>query len=130
MPLTNSNIDIYQGDDYAATVTVYNADGTPADITDYTARAQIRRAVADAEPVVTAEFTAVVQSPEIQLSLSHDVTAVLGGRYVWDLQIVSEAGTVTTILAGKVIAIAEVTRPEVTLHADIRAEIHSGTVAA
>lgn len=109
------DIDIYQGDTFAATVTVRNADGTDADITGYTAKAQIRRAVADADPVVVAEMSAVVQSPEIQLALSHDITETLAGRYVWDLQIVSAAGAVTTILAGKVNTTAEVTREDATL---------------
>lgn len=120
------DIEVYQGDDWAATVTVRNEDGTDADITGYTARAQVRRAVADVDPVIVVEMSAVVQSPEIQLSIPHDVTALLSGRYVWDLQIVSAAGAVTTLLAGKVITTAEVTRQDATL----TAELHSHPVAA
>lgn len=124
--MTRQDLDLYQGDDFGATVTVRNEDGTPADISTYTAQAQIRRAVADADPLVIAEITATVESPDIHLALSHDITATLSGRYVWDLQIVSAAGAVTTIMAGKVITTAEVTRPD----AGIRAEIHSHPVAA
>lgn len=55
MPTGRADLTIYQGDDMAWTVLVTLEDGiTPADITDYTALAQIRRSVADQDPVVVA----------------------------------------------------------------------------
>jgi len=105
-----ANHDIYQGDDYAADVTVTLEDGTPADITGYTAQAQVRLAVADVDPVVVATFATDVQSPQVFLSLTHDQTKVMSGRYVWDLQLVDAGGIVTTILYGNVSVKAEVTR--------------------
>jgi hypothetical protein len=105
-----TNLTIYQGDDYAAVVTVRNADGTPADISTYTAEAQIRRAAADVDEVVVATFTAVVASPAVNLTLTHDQTLPLTGSYVWDLQLVSAGGVITTIMAGQVRMTAEVTR--------------------
>ena len=110
-PVSRADLAIYQGDDYAATVTVLNPDNTPADITGFTAQAQIRRAVADLDPVVVATMTAVIASPDVSLSLSHDQTKSLTGRYVWDLQLTSITdASVTTILAGRVSVTAEVTR--------------------
>lgn len=105
-----ANLDIYQGDDYAASVTVRNADNTAADITGYTASAQIRRAVADVDAVIVATITCTVQSPLVLLALTHTQTEALTGRYVWDLQLTSAGGAVTTVLEGNVIVDAEVTR--------------------
>ena len=89
---------------------VTNEDGTAADIDGYTAKAQIRRAVADQEPEVAVEITTLVESPLINLSIPHTQTVALQGRYVWDLQIVSPTGGITTIVAGKVKLTPEVTR--------------------
>ncbi len=108
----NQDIAIYQGDDWTSVVTVYvEGTSTPADIAGYTAEAQIRRAVADEDDEVVVEITTVVSSPQINLSIPHSVTETLSGRYVWDLQITSPTGGITTICRGKVVVTAEVTRP-------------------
>ena len=112
MPVSKQDLIIYQGDDYAATCTVKNEDGTPADIDGYTAQAQIRRAVADADPVVVVEIGCEVQSPLVLLSIPHAETEQLSGRYTWDLQLTTTEAQILTILAGKVIVTSEVTRPE------------------
>ena len=118
MPVKRQDLDIYQGDDPAWEVFVDTGDGvTPADITGYTALAQIRRSVADQDPVVVVTMTAAVVSPNVSLSLSHDQTELLCGRYVWDLQLTSPAGIITTILRGNVSVTAEVTRDITPLHA-------------
>jgi hypothetical protein len=114
MPATREDLSVYQGDDQSWTVTVRNQDGTPAVITGFTARAQIRRGVADSDPVVVAEMAASIASPVVNLSLTHIQTSTMSGRYVWDLQLTSPTGEVTTILAGNVNAKAEVTRATVT----------------
>jgi hypothetical protein len=102
---------IYQGNDQAWVVTVTLEDGvTPADIAGYTASAQIRRGVADSDPVVVTSFTTAVVSPDVSLSLSHDQTGLLSGRYVWDLLLTSPADIRTTILRGNVAVTATVTR--------------------
>lgn len=105
-----ANIDIYQSDSFTLGVQVRNSNGTPADITGYTAIAQIRRASADADPVIAAEFTCAVTSPLVNISLTPEQTRTLRGQYVWDLQITSPAEVVTTILAGRVRVTAEVSR--------------------
>lgn len=106
-----TDLRIYQGDDYAAQVTVYNPDKTIADLTGATAKAQIRPAIADKSAQVSAEFTTAVQAPNvIFLTLANYQTRTLNGKYVWDLQVTLSTGVVTTILAGAVIATAEVTR--------------------
>jgi hypothetical protein len=110
--LKPTNLQIYQGDDFAAMVTVLATDGTAADLTGYTPKAQIRRDVADRQPAVAMELTAVLELPNfISLSLTHDQTAMLMGSYVWDLQITDGSGAITTILAGSMSVTQEVTRP-------------------
>jgi len=100
---------IYQGDDWGATVSVFNGTA-PADITGYTAKAQIRQDVADNDADVDVEIVTAVTSPTISLTIPAAVTADMCGDYVWDLQITSPAGQVTTILAGNVRVTQEVTR--------------------
>jgi hypothetical protein len=105
-------LQIYQGDDFAATVTVVNADNTPADLTGYTPKAQIRRDVADRQPTVVMELTVTVGLPNsTYMSLTHEQTGLLTGSYVWDLQITDASGAITTILAGSMSMTQEVTRP-------------------
>jgi hypothetical protein len=105
----SADLEVYQGDDFLATVTVMEG-SKPADITGYTAQAQIRRDVADNDPEVAVEITTVVTSPYITLSILHDVTATMSGIYVWDLQIINTDGAIETILTGQVRVTQEVTR--------------------
>ena len=106
-----ADLAIDQGDDYGLIVTVNNADGTPADLTGHTAQAQIRRAVADQDPVIVVEMTAVVLAPNfVNVSIPHTATEELTGKYVWDLQLISPEGAITTILMGKATVTLEVTR--------------------
>src|SRR6187402_3391613 len=98
--MTVTDLSIYQGDTHSWTVTVLAEDGAPADITGSTAKAQIRRSVADTDPTVAAELATSVASPVVTMSLSSAQTRPLTGRYVWDLQLTDGAGAITTIMAG------------------------------
>jgi hypothetical protein len=106
----HADLEIYQGDDFTAVVTIRNQDGTVADITGYTAKAQIRRQIADEDPLVVAEIATSVTSPQVSLSLTHTQTTLLQGRYKWDLQLTTPTGEIDTVLAGTVITTAEITR--------------------
>lgn len=105
------DLNIYQGDDWAATVTVRNCDGTQADLTGYTAQAQIRTGIADQTWKVAADILCAVSPPGVSLSLTGLQTTLLTEPvYQWDLQLVSPDGIVTTILGGQVNMAFEVTR--------------------
>src|SRR4051812_8305390 len=110
----HENLSIYQGDDWSSSVQVSNPDGTPADLTGYSAKSQIRTDVADNASTVAAEILTVISNAtggEISMSLSNTVTKTLsGGRYKWDIQITSPLGIVTTILTGDAIVASEITR--------------------
>jgi len=109
--MTRQDLSIYQGDDYLATVTVSTADGAPADLTGYSASAQIRRKPADFSPEVAAEFLAEIALPQvIILTLTNAQTLALSGVYSWDLQVTDAGGAVQTIMAGQARVTQEVTR--------------------
>ena len=111
--ITPADLCLYQGDDWGATVTVYQSDGvTPANLTGYIAQAQIRSGIADEQTTVAAEIACTVVLPnQISLSLTHGQTAALGEQwYQWDLQLVSAGNIVTTILRGKANLGYEITR--------------------
>jgi hypothetical protein len=110
--MAKSDLAIYQGDDWAAMVTVNNCDGTPADLTGYTAQSQIRAGIADQTWAVAASLLCAVVLPnQISISLTSAQTTLLYQPvYCWDLQIRSSDGMVTTILAGAVNVQFEVTR--------------------
>lgn len=107
---TSAAMPIYQGDDLNAIVEVKDSTGAAADLTGYAAAAQIRKRVADFEPEVTVEIETVVASPNVYLSIPKTITETLKGQYVWDLQLTSDTGVVTTVLMGKVNVLQEVTR--------------------
>jgi len=112
MSVKACDLAIYQGDDWAASVSVLRGDLTPADLTGYTASSQIRAGVADQAPLVAAVIQATVVLPNfVALYLSHDQSALLPGTdYRWDVQLISASGQITTILAGAVLVTQEVTR--------------------
>lgn len=120
------NLSVYQGDDYGAIVTVKDGTGADADISTYTARAQIRRNYADLEPAVLIEIAVTVASPEINLAITHDQTRSLTGKAVWDLQLTSAEGIVTTLLYGAVTLRQEVTREVVLVRNGNDRAIYSG----
>jgi hypothetical protein len=108
--MLNEDLEIYQGDDYVITVTVRNADTTPANLAGYTAKAQVRRTPADSGPVV-AEFATAIQQPNlVVLTLTNAQTLAMAGTYFWDVQIKSSAGAITTLARGRVLAPQEITR--------------------
>lgn len=107
-----NDLTIYQGDDWAALVNVTNSDGTPADLTGYTAQAQFRTGIADQTWLVSAALQCVIVLPnQISLSLTSAQTTLLTEPvYCWDLQVTSPDGIVTTLMAGNVNMLFEVTR--------------------
>jgi hypothetical protein len=115
MAIRQSNLAVYQGDDWAATVNVTNQDGSIPNLAGYTAQSQFRTASADQDPDVAAELQCTVVPPnQISLYLDHAQTTLLEEpSYYWDLQIVSPSGDITTILTGSAMITAEVTREPV-----------------
>jgi hypothetical protein len=111
--MNSCDLAIYQGNDWAGWVTVLNcADGTPADLTGYTAYAQIRTGPADFMTPVAAEMLATVVVPNnISLYLSSAQTLLLQSLfYCWDLQLITPSDMIVTLMGGNVNVTAGVTR--------------------
>lgn len=105
------NLDVFQGDTFGTEIDFFNADGTDADLTGYTALAQIRADVADVAPEVIAELVINIVLPNtINLSLPYDVTERMTQDYVWDLQLTDSADVRTTPMGGDVRVTLEVSR--------------------
>jgi hypothetical protein len=107
---TRVDLRLYAGDDLTVKVNVNNPDGTPADLTGASAKAQIRVWAYDADPI--AEFTCAVDpSGFVLLGLDAASTALLPRSSVWDCELLFDAGSpTTTIVSGSIRTLAEVTR--------------------
>jgi len=106
-----SNLILDQGSDFSVTINYNNDDGSPKDLTGYTARSQMRRSYYS---IANTSFTANIsdaQNGEITISLLSNVSAnVKAGRYVYDLEVVSNTNVVTRVIEGIVTVMPEVTR--------------------
>jgi hypothetical protein len=91
--------------------------GTPLNLTGYTLTAQARKTPPDPVVALTAQI-AIVDAPNGQITITWpgaDVSSLFTGGIdtwagVWDLQ-VGSGGNITTIAAGKLQAVLDVTRP-------------------
>jgi hypothetical protein len=106
-----SNLIMDQGSDFTVTINYNDQDGTAKDLTGYTARSQMRKSYYSTSAT---SFTANISDPtngEITMTLSSNTTAnVKAGRYVYDLEVVSNTNVVTRVIEGIVTVMPEVTR--------------------
>lgn len=109
--VTAADIHVYQGDDYIAIVTVTNPDGTAANLTGYTAQAEIRPTTADRSEPPLAQFQCGISGNVVTIILTHAQTELLASQILlWDLQLIDSSGWITTIMAGNVMVAFEVTK--------------------
>lgn len=108
---TVSNLAIDQGTTFSVTITVTDDTGSVRDLTNYTARSQMRKSY---YTTANTAFTAGIASPTdgtITLDLTATQTSALkAGRYVYDVELVSNTATVERIVEGIVTIYPEVTR--------------------
>lgn len=137
MPAANLDLIIQQGETWARTLTWKNPAGTPYDLTGYTARMQIRLTADSASPVIELNTSPTGSQGSITLGgalgtiallLSAALTAGMsftgaskgtvqegtdtaaGQLGVYDLDLTSAGGVVTTLARGQVCFVKEVTR--------------------
>lgn len=106
------NLVIDQGSDFAITLTL-SEDGSAKDLTNYSARAQLRSKKTASS--VAGSFTCTVTDAaagKIKMELGNSVTAALtAGIYYYDLEIyTSNDANVTRLLEGQATVTQEVTR--------------------
>lgn len=105
-----------QGATFEYILTWTNPDGTPIDLTGYTARMQIRRRTTSQQLVDTlttenGKITLGGAEGTITLNLSATETAALpAAQHQYDLELVSSGGEVTRLLMGYFVVRQEMTR--------------------
>lgn len=111
------NTVIDQGATWYLTVTYENPDGTPINITNYTAALQLRSLPSDPTAVLSlttgAGITITGATGTVAITASATQTrAIDEGNYYYDLEISSPASpsVVTRLVQGQVVVSAEVTR--------------------
>lgn len=107
------NITITRGDTETLVITIKDSAGVGINITGRTYRAQIR-ATKDAA-TISAAFTCVLTTPAsgvVTCTLTPNQTSALAtGTQFWDFEeTITSSGVVTTIIAGTVNVLADVTR--------------------
>ena len=106
-----SNLAIDQGTTYSVTITVTDDTGSARNLTNYTPRAQMRRSY---YTTANTAFTANILNPSegtITLDFTATQTSALkAGRYVYDLELVSNTLTVERIVEGIVTIYPEATK--------------------
>jgi hypothetical protein len=121
MNVANYPITVHQGATYTLALT-WRVDGNPVDLTDWSARMQLRRRHKDEAVWVSLTSDVgggiVLGGPAgtISIRIEADETATLPAPQtgVYDLELEHTDGTVRRILEGLVRVTPEVTRPEVT----------------
>ena len=106
-----SNLAIDQGTTYSVTITVTDDTGSARDLTNYTVRSQMRRSYYTNSNVA---FSANIASPTdgtVSLDLTDAQTSALKpGRYVYDVELVSNVAMVERLVEGIVTVYPEATR--------------------
>ncbi len=102
---------IEQGANYSTTVTVNDSNGSPTNLTNYTAAAQLRKSYYS---TTATEFTVAVTDAaagQITMSITSANTANLApGRYVYDLLITSPTSVKSRVIEGIATILPSVTR--------------------
>lgn len=116
MPAANYDILIEQGATFRLNLTWRDANGVLVDLTNWSARMQIRESINDAEAVVdlsspSAGIVLGGTAGTITVTIPAAQTAALAiRRGVYDLEVQDSAGNVTRLLQGAVEVSPEVTR--------------------
>lgn len=109
-------LEINQGADLEISFILNNENGTPINLTGYTARMQLRTSYnsATVEMELTTANGRIVITPllgKIALNAPASITTnLVAQQYVYDLEMVSGSGYVTRVVQGDVIVSPEVTR--------------------
>lgn len=106
-----AELTLEQGASFTTTVTVNGSDGSPTNLTSYTAAAQMRKSYYS---TTANNFTVTVSNAangELTMAMSAANTANLTpGRYVYDLLITSPTNIKTRVVEGIVTLLPSVTR--------------------
>jgi hypothetical protein len=106
-----SNLTLDQGSTFNASVDVTDVDNNILVLSGYSVAGQMRKSYDSANKI---DFTCAIQNAglgQVAISLTATQTnAIEAGRYVYDVEITSGAGTVTRIIQGQIEVTPGVTR--------------------
>lgn len=110
----NYNFNAPQGSTLTRTI-VYKSNDAAVDLTNYSARMQVRRSVSDSTTLLSlvspTDISIVGAEGKITVNVSATaMSAIPSGSFVYDLEIQSNAGVVTRLIEGRFIVTPEVTR--------------------
>jgi hypothetical protein len=105
---TKHHFTIDQGTTFEMTIGLNDDDGVELDTTGYEARSKFRKHHLSSNSV---DFSTALSNGALVLSLTANQTSnVVAGRYVYDVELVTEEGIVLRILEGVVTLNPEVSR--------------------
>lgn len=108
---TVANLEIDQGSDWVSEITLENDDGTPMQLQGFTVHSQFRKSFGS---LIGYSFVASILSTtqgKISLSLSGVTSSgIKHGRYLYDIEIISETNVKTRVVQGIVTINPEITR--------------------
>ena len=100
-----------QGSDFNTSITLSDVNGDPYNLTDYTAKSQVKKSYYSSN--TTANFIITISDPAlgiIAMSLDSANTAnITAGRYVYDVIIKNSSNNITRVLEGIVNVLPQVT---------------------
>lgn len=104
------NIVAKKGDTFNLNFTV-QTDGTPWNLSTYTAKFQVRQSSASAEPMLdlaTSSGITMNSSGEVSVTATSTQMDLQTGRWVYDFEVTSAGNETTTLLEGRFIVEPEV----------------------
>jgi hypothetical protein len=101
------DLGLYQGDDFAMTLTVTDQAGNPIDISAGTVAAQIRQS--RSSTTIAGTFTTSINVNVVKLGLPATLSTTLPQLCVWDCAL-TLTGTVYTLAGGRLELMARVTQ--------------------
>ena len=109
------NLVVDQGATFTKVVDVTDDDGTPFDLTGFSASSQMRKSYfTNTSYEITAEVHGDPTDGQLKLTLLPCVTnTIRAGRYVYDLEVHSDSDEVLRVIEGIVTLTPQVTRPVV-----------------
>ena len=107
-----ANLLVDQGTDFETTISYTDDAGSPKDLTNYSARSQMRKSYYSTNAAATFETTINAANGEVTLSLTSATTSnVKSGRYLYDVELVENTTSkVTRLVEGIVTVMPEVTK--------------------
>lgn len=116
MPAALYDLNIEQGADFSKSFVLRNSDGSLKDLTNHTARLQIRRYVFEEEILLEATtanngISINTGTATVTVRFNNAVTSLIDVKSgVYDLELIDATGNVARILKGSVVFDPEVTR--------------------